>query len=299
MRKKKLFIICIITLFISIIPVEAKILNCNNPLRSGSKGASVKTLQTMLNQAMNCNLEKDGKFGPLTKQCVITFQTKYNLQIDGKVGPETCSKLNSLVGSKVSSGLDKDQAIVTGDVVNVRKKPNTSSQILTTVTRGSKVKLVKTTGNWYRIKTTSGQYGYIRSDLLTRDLIIVDISDQALYFFEDGNKSFQALVVTGMKGSHDTPTGKYTLKKSSLARAQTLRGTNDDGSKYASYVEYWMPFILSRGIGFHDASWRNVSEYNDSQYKNDGSHGCINMQREDAKRLYQSIKKDTAVIIRK
>ena len=105
-------------------------------------------------------------------------------------------------------------------------------------------------------------------------------------------------VVTGMMGSHDTPTGYYMVRKANKQRERTLRGTNDNGSKYSSYVEYWMPFITSRGIGFHDASWRSSDEFNDSTYTYDGSHGCVNMPSNQAKKLYKAITYDEDVIIR-
>ena len=102
-----------------------------------------------------------------------------------------------------------------------------------------------------------------------------------------------------MKGSHDTPIGRYVLRTTNLKRSITLRGVNDNGSSYASYVEYWMPFIMGRGIGFHDASWRSNKEYTNNRYTYDGSHGCVNMKTESAKKLYNNITSDTLVIIQR
>lgn len=56
----------------------------------------------------------------------------------------------------------------------------------------------------------------------------------------------------GSKGDQ-TPRGVWYIHYKQ--RNATLRGSNDDGSSYASPVSYWMPFTLS-GCGFHDASWR-------------------------------------------
>lgn len=62
-------------------------------LSRGSMGPSVKNLQTCLNKAMNAGLTVDGIFGPLTKQALKNFQTKYNLSVDGIYGPQSRNKL--------------------------------------------------------------------------------------------------------------------------------------------------------------------------------------------------------------
>ncbi len=299
MKKNFLTLFLLIFLFfIRISSVNALELDCSNYIKKGSTGENVKVLQKMLNDRINCSLKVDGIFGNLTKNCVMRFQSKNNLAVDGIVGSKTCSKLNSL-NDKVSSNTSyssSDYAIVLGNKVNVRKRATTSSSIITTVNRNEKVNIISKSGNWYKVKILNTS-GYIREDLLTRDLIIVDISDQKLYFYKNGSNKFSFNVVTGMLNKHDTPIGNYVLKKNNLQRGRILRGTNDNGSKYSSYVEYWMPFIINRGIGFHDASWRSSSEFNKNQYTYDGSHGCVNMKTLDAKKLYENILNDTAVII--
>lgn len=62
-------------------------------LSRGSMGPSVKNLQTCLNKAMNAGLTLDGIFGPLTKQALKNFQTKYKLSVDGIYGPQSRNKL--------------------------------------------------------------------------------------------------------------------------------------------------------------------------------------------------------------
>lgn len=73
-----------------------------------------------------------------------------------------------------------------------------------------------------------------------------------------------------------------------------LRGQNDDGSSYASKVNYWSPFTET-GCGFHDASWRH--NWSKTAYLNDGSHGCINMQPSIAGQAYHDLEKDEPVIV--
>ena len=56
-------------------------------LKIGSKGASVKYLQSAL------AIEADGVFGPVTDKAVKAFQAKHKLKVDGIVGPITYGKL--------------------------------------------------------------------------------------------------------------------------------------------------------------------------------------------------------------
>lgn len=61
-------------------------------LRLGSRGASVKTLQRILNEH-GAHLTVDGIFGNLTKLAIISFQGLNDLQKDGIVGRKTWEKL--------------------------------------------------------------------------------------------------------------------------------------------------------------------------------------------------------------
>ena len=52
-----------------------------------------------------------------------------------------------------------------------------------------------------------------------------------------------------------------------------LKGTNLDGSKYESTVQYWMPFV-GNVIGMHDADWQPY--FGGTRYQDGGgSHGCV------------------------
>ena len=59
-----------------------------------------------------------------------------------------------------------------------------------------------------------------------------------------------------------------------------------------------MPFITSRGIGFHDATWRSNSQfYNKDTYLTNGSHACVNMPHSNAKQLYNLITSNIYVYV--
>lgn len=61
-------------------------------LRNGSKGEDVRELQRIL-RGLGYTLEIDGKFGPITTQCVKSFQGSNGLKVDGIVGPLTWAAL--------------------------------------------------------------------------------------------------------------------------------------------------------------------------------------------------------------
>ena len=63
---------------------------------------------------------------------------------------------------------------------------------------------------------------------------------------------------------------------------------------YESKVTYWMPF--NGGYGLHDADgWR--SSYGGNIYYYSGSHGCINLPRKFAQKLYENYEIGTPVLV--
>ncbi|MCL6633310.1 MAG: peptidoglycan-binding protein [Alicyclobacillus herbarius] len=68
-------------------------------LRTGSSGASVKTLQTALNQLGFACGKADGVFGSRTASAVRAFQKKHHLTADGIVGSKTWAALKAALKS--------------------------------------------------------------------------------------------------------------------------------------------------------------------------------------------------------
>lgn len=58
-------------------------------LRVGTRGATVKRLQSAL------NIGADGKFGPGTEKAVRDFQAAHGLNVDGMAGPETLAAMEA------------------------------------------------------------------------------------------------------------------------------------------------------------------------------------------------------------
>ena len=121
----------------------------------------------------------------------------------------------------------------------------------------------------------------------------VSLADQRAYFYKDGKCVLETDIVSGTNNEgNKTPKGVwYIMYQQSPS---VLRGQNDDGSSYASKVNYWSPFTLT-GCGFHDASWRH--NWSKTAYLSDGSHGCINMQPSVAGQAFHDLKQNEPVII--
>lgn len=82
--------------------------------------------------------------------------------------------------------------------------------------------------------------------------IEVDMTEQKLYYYEEGKLLIDTPVVTGNTSlRRGTPCGtNYVYAKQ---KNRTLRGAD-----YESFVRYWIP--VKGAIGIHDASWRSDME---------------------------------------
>jgi L,D-transpeptidase catalytic domain len=105
--------------------------------------------------------------------------------------------------------------------------------------------------------------------------IIVDLSKQRVYAYEDEKLALNFLVSTGKWGA--TPTGTYRIWYK--VRSQTMKGGNRAlGTYYYLPNVQWVQYF-NQGIGFHSTYWHN-------NFGTPMSHGCINMTTTDAETLY-------------
>ena len=123
--------------------------------------------------------------------------------------------------------------------------------------------------------------------------IEVDLSEQHMYYYQDGVNIFESDFVSGNMSYADRQThaGIFTLyyKKSPDVLRGGQKGT---ANYYEQPVQYWMPF--DGGIGFHDANWRD--DFGGDIYLTSGSHGCINLPPENAAVLYDLIQYDVPIV---
>lgn len=114
--------------------------------------------------------------------------------------------------------------------------------------------------------------------------IEVDIGQQKMFYYRDGELYLETDVVTG-KNNATREEVCYVYGKQ---KNRVLRGPG-----YASPVKYWMP--VSGGIGIHDSSWR--SKYGGDIYIKNGSHGCINTPLEIVEQMYEVMEVGTPCIL--
>lgn len=108
----------------------------------------------------------------------------------------------------------------------------------------------------------------------------IDLTNQHLYLFKDGDIVLETDFVSGNMSKADcvTPPGVFGLTYK--ARNAILRGAN-----YETPVNYWMPF--NGNVGMHDATWRRA--FGGTIYLTSGSHGCINLPLHMAASIYEYV----------
>lgn len=143
-------------------------------------------------------------------------------------------------------------------------------------------------GKTNKRKPVYAREGFDRTNTnIKRTYIDVNISDQTMWYVENGKIMMSSAVVTGCVATgHSTSTGIFHIE---------FKQRNHLMVKYNSFVYYWMPYNTTVGIGFHDATWRGA--FGGKIYQYSGSHGCINMPYSKAQQLYSLISPGTVVYV--
>ena len=134
----------------------------------------------------------------------------------------------------------------------------------------------------------TGQGEYTKT--IGNTYIDVDISNQTVKFYKNGDLIYSSNCVTGCR-ANGTTTELGTYYILNKVRDVVLRGDNGDGTQYESPVRYWLG-VNWDGEGFHDANWR--ATFGGSIWIYNGSHGCINMPMGE---LYQKASVGTPVVV--
>ncbi len=111
--------------------------------------------------------------------------------------------------------------------------------------------------------------------------IEIDLSEQKLYGWEGEKLVYDFEISTGKK-STPTPTGKFLI--GAKYRYNRMRGSDYD----IPDVPYAMYFY--KGYAIHGAYWHD-------KFGTPVSHGCVNLQVEDARKLYNWSALGTLVVV--
>ena len=182
---------------------------------------------------------------------------------------------------------------------NVRSGPGTSYQVVNYVDAGTCVGIYYEQDGWY--KTDRG--GWIAAYLFDEQshqeqhendnycnygtCIVVVIDEQMVYLYRDGELITSDPCVTGRDGM-ETPRGVYQIIEKDTNRTLT------DYKTYEVEVEYWIRF--HEGYGVHSASWRE--NFGGDIYRNYGSHGCVNMDYDSVRCIYNNTELGDYVIVK-
>jgi len=127
---------------------------------------------------------------------------------------------------------------------------------------------------------------------ISNTYIEVSIDDQHVWMYRDGECILSTVCVTGELTNPDMWTHKGVYFLINTATDCVLKGPD-----YRYDVSYWIYFDRENAIGFHDATWRDSSEFNPETYNGNGSHGCVNMPMDAIATMYNNLTMDEPVIV--
>jgi len=212
----------------------------------------------------------------------------------GYVSAEYTISVSDLVNKQLEGyyfdELSVQKVVYAKSGLNIRSGASTEYDKIGYLNKYESVRVLKDLGDWYLVLTNDYNVGFISKEY-TRTLedvfVIVDLSEQKLYLYNDNELVLSTPVTTG-KNSSPTREGRFEIYAKQKDRYLT-------GDGYRSFVSYWMPF--DGGIGLHDASWRK--NFGGEIYKKSGSHGCVNMPPSITDDIFEQVSVGTDVLVHK
>lgn len=220
------------------------------------------------------------------------YLVKYNNQFGYVSGEYVYSLLDSINSSYPELKLENMNVFklvyVSYSSLNIRGGVGKEHEKIGCFYRYDCLRVLKEFDGWYFVIDNDNNYGYVDKQF-TKDLdgkyIVIDLSEQKLWLYDENNVLLSTNIVTGKL---DTPTNLGLFK---IYGKQTNRYLT--GEDYRSFVNYWMPF--NGGIGMHDATWRK--KFGGDIYVNNGSHGCVNMPLDITDDIYNNVSVGTKVLV--
>lgn len=202
--------------------------------------------------------------------------------------------------------------------LNLRKEPNTQSNIIIAIPKESRVEVIENIGDWSSIiyndiegyvfnyflsddgnKHDVLDYKYFYSDMAkfvnqnnikspTNNLLVTDLKNKYTYIFKKDNNSWVQLFkwkCTVGKPSTPTITGIFYIDG-----RKPYFGTDEYRVKYATRIK--------DGYYYHSVLYDSTGSYIiDGRLGKAWSHGCIRLDTENAKWIYNNILDTTTVVI--
>ena len=139
------------------------------------------------------------------------------------------------------------------------------------------------------VKINFSNKGYVwnpdnpMKDWNTQNYSEVDIKNQMVYVYKDGKLAYSSICVTGLYSDPErrTKLGCYFIKEKKEDYVLT-------GADYETPTKYWVR-IMWTGTGYHYLGRSDWGRWTPQIYLSRGSHGCVNLQLEDAKAIYNLV----------
>lgn len=128
------------------------------------------------------------------------------------------------------------------------------------------------------------------NDWNTKNFTEISLKDQTIYVWRKGKVVFSCPTISGLPvKDRETRKGAYFIKEHQTHRV--LKGDN-----YETPVDSWVR-ITWTGTGFHAAPWQSWGSWTKTTYLSRGSHGCLNLEPSNAKKIYNLTKYKEMVFI--
>lgn len=125
---------------------------------------------------------------------------------------------------------------ITGDGVNVRKEPSTSSEKITTLAKGTAVTAYELSGDFYQVKLSSGDIGYVSKNYLSTTSPANDPTPSASPTATPNTSNGKTMYVTGDSVNvRSTPSSSGSKLTSLKKGAQVTAYENKNGWYYIQY----------------------------------------------------------------
>ncbi len=174
----------------------------------------------------------------------------------------------------------------------LKKEVNKEAQQAYLENPGEETKKALTTKLKTKYLTTAYQRDTVEkeNDFDAKNFTEISLKDQKVYVIRNGKVKFSCKLISGLPvKDRQTRTGAYYIKEHQIHRVLV-------GEDYKTPVDYWVR-ITWTGTGFHSAPWQPWSRWTKDTYKSRGSHGCLNLEPKNAKKIYELTKYREIVFI--
>lgn len=172
---------------------------------------------------------------------------------------ESNTATNPVVDAAEAASEQSSSGWVIKDLINVRSKPSTSSDVVAQLPRGTEVKLVELTDKWWKVQLADGRTAHVFESLITKERYV----DPWTRFKFDASRVDPALkIISGVAGiDGEAPSAAMTVSTDEWS----LLSADDQRKTAESAFNYWNDCLKKCGydpksavIVFRDSSGQEL-----------------------------------------